>query len=266
MFLRGKKAWGAPRRGPPRFGCPCRRTALIILRRLIYHLPVGRRLLAACVSPGERPGCVSRRRCRSAPRPFFACHAGAPGTPRRFPPSRGAPAYLVRTADRFPRIGAAPIAGGAPTQPIGVAATGCGRPTTCHEGVCAAARGWPERLRQAYQVRHRTHAQPDEACKLLENYSNGGGAGRTHMMEYFGPRDHVAESARDLRADKKVHGRHREMITKFVRLAQAQKADRPTPLERDCWSRAALPSDAYQRAADLRHPELNVLRAITRAI
>ena len=109
------------------------------------------------------------------------------------------------------------------------------------------------------------HAQPDEACKLIENYSQA----ELKMMEYVklnstkcGIPPQISEQM------KKGHAGTEAMMKKVCGMAQAQKAGPAGPsLSEVLGSSAALPEATRHQEGrpHVRHPERQRTRAMTRA-
>jgi hypothetical protein len=202
----------------------------LIVRRLIVPLTVA--AFAACAVQANAQGAFP------APLPGQA----APANASPFPPVNGAaPAASFGQPSAFPSNGAAPIAGGAPTQPMGAPPPGpgaAGPSEACMKGF-VPLREEAEKRGKLIKAASERHAAPDEACKLIENYSHA----ELKMMEYVkvnqakcGIPPQISEQM------KKGHVGTEAMMKKVCGMAQAQKAGPAGPsLSEVLGSSAALP-------------------------
>jgi hypothetical protein len=202
----------------------------LIVRRLIVPLTVA--AFAACAAQANAQGAFP------APLPGQA----APANASPFPPVNGAaPAASFGQPSAFPSNGAAPIAGGAPTQPMGAPPPGpgaAGPSEACMKGF-VPLREEAEKRGKLIKAASERHAAPDEACKLIENYSHA----ELKMMEYVklnqakcGIPPQISEQM------KKGHVGTEAMMKKVCGMAQAQKAGPAGPsLSEVLGSSAALP-------------------------
>jgi hypothetical protein len=205
----------------------------LIIRRLIVPLTVA--AITACAVEANAQGAFP------APLPGQA----APSNASPFPPINGAaPAASFGQPSAFPSNGAAPIAGGAPTQPMGAPPPGAPPPGAAGPSDACMKNFVP--LREEAEKRGKLikaasdrHAQPDEACKLIENFSKA----ELKMVEYVklnstkcGIPPQISEQM------KKGHAGTEEMMKKVCGAAQAQKAGPAGPsLSEVLGSSAALP-------------------------
>jgi hypothetical protein len=209
----------------------------LIIRRLIVPLTVAAALTACAVQAGAQGAFP-------APLPGQAASPFPPvnGAASPFPPVNGAaPAASLGQPTAFPSNGAAPIAGGAPTQPMGAPPPGPGAagPNDACMKAFVPLREDAEKRGKLIKAASERHAQPDEACKLLENYSKA----ELKMIEYVklnstkcGIPPQISEQM------KKGHVGTEEMIKKVCGMAQAQKAGPAGPsLSEVLGSSAALP-------------------------
>jgi hypothetical protein len=202
----------------------------LIVRRLIVPLTVA--AFAACAAQANAQGAFP------APLPGQA----APANASPFPPVNGAaPAASFGQPSAFPSNGAAPIAGGAPTQPMGAPppAPGAAGPSeACMKGF-VPLREEAEKRGKLIKTASERHAAPDEACKLIENYSHA----ELKMMEYVklnqakcGIPPQISEQM------KKGHVGTEAMMKKVCGMAQAQQRGPAGPsLSEVLGSSAALP-------------------------
>jgi hypothetical protein len=183
----------------------------LIVRHLIVPLTVA--AFAACAVQANAQGAFP------APLPGQA----APANASPFPPVNGAaPAASFGQPSAFPSNGAAPIAGGAPTQPMGAPPPGpgaAGPSEACMKGF-VPLREEAEKRGKLIKAASERHAAPDEACKLIENYSHA----ELKMMEYVklnqakcGIPPQISEQM------KKGHVGTEAMMKKVCGMAQAQK-------------------------------------------
>ena len=202
----------------------------LIVRRLIVPLTVA--AFAACTAQANAQGAFP------APLPG----QGAPANASPFPPVNGAaPAASFGQPSAFPSNGAAPIAGGAPTQPMGAPPPGpgaAGPSEACMKGF-VPLREEAEKRGKLIKTASERHATPDEACKLIENYSHA----ELKMMEYVklnqakcGIPPQISEQM------KKGHVGTESMMKKVCGMAQAQARGPAGPsLSEVLGSSAALP-------------------------
>ncbi len=202
----------------------------LIIRHLIVPLSVA--AITAGVAQANAQGAFP------APLPGQA----APSNASPFPPVNGsAPATSFGQPSAFPSNGAAPIAGGAPTQPMGApppqGAAG-GPSEACMKGF-VPLREEAEKRGKLIKAASERHAQPEEACKLIENYSHA----ELKMMEYVklnsskcGIPPQISEQM------KKGHVGTEAMLKKVCAAAQAQQRGPAGPsLSEVLGSSAALP-------------------------
>ncbi|HEV7635909.1 MAG TPA: hypothetical protein VGO54_10800 [Bradyrhizobium sp.] len=207
-----------------------------MIRRLIVPLTVAAIIASAVQAnaqgafPAPLPG--------QAASPFPPVNGAANASP--FPPvNAAAPATSSGQPSAFPSNGAAPIAGGAPTQPMGAPPQGAAGPSeACMKGF-VPLREEAEKRGKLIKAASDRHAQPDEACKLIESYSKA----EVKMMEYVklnstkcGIPPQISEQM------KKSHIGTETMIKKVCGMAQAQTRGSAGPsLSEVLGSSAALP-------------------------
>ncbi len=119
------------------------------------------------------------------PAPLPGRQAAAPANASPFPPVNGAPSASIGAPSAFPSQGAAPIMGGGgggggagfapPAPPSG----GAGPSDACMKGFIPL-REETERRGKLIKVAGEKKAGPDEACKLIGNYSQA----ELKMMKY----------------------------------------------------------------------------------
>jgi hypothetical protein len=213
----------------------------LIVRRLIVPLTVAA-AFAACVVQASAQGAFPAPLPGQAASPFPPVNGAAPASASPFPPvNGGAPATSFGQPTAFPSSGAAPITGGAPTQPMGMGAPppGAAGPSDACMKAFVPLREDAEKRGKLIKAASERHAQPDEACKLLENYSKA----ELKMIEYVklnstkcGIPPQISEQM------KKGHVGTEDMIKKVCGMAQAQKAGPAGPsLSEVLGSSAALP-------------------------
>ena len=146
----------------------------MIIRRLIAPLTFA--AIAACAVQANAQGAFP------APLPG---QAAAPANASPFPPVNGAaPAATFGQPSAFPSNGAAPISGGAPVQPMGASPmgqsqAGGGPSEVCMKGF-VPLREDAEKRGKLIKAASDRHAQPEEACKLIGDYSKA----EIKMVEY----------------------------------------------------------------------------------
>jgi hypothetical protein len=174
--------------------------------------------------------------------PFPPVNGAAPANASPFPPVNGAaPAASFGQPSAFPSNGAAPLAGGAPTQAMGAPSppSGAAGPSEACMKNFVPLREEAEKRGKLIKAASERHAQPDEACKLIESYS----AAELKMMEYVklnstkcGIPPQISEQM------KKGHVGTEAMIKKVCGAAQAQQRGPAGPsLSEVLGSSAALP-------------------------
>ncbi len=200
----------------------------LIIRRLIVPLAVA--AITACTVQANAQGAFP------APLP-----GQQPSNASPFPPVNGAaPAASFGQPSAFPSNGAAPIAGaGASAAPMGPPPQAGGGPSeACMKGF-VPLREEAEKRGKLIKAASERHAQPDEACKLIENYSKA----ELKMMEYVklnsskcGIPPQISEQM------KKGHVGTEAMMKKVCGAAQAQQRGPAGPsLSELLGSSAALP-------------------------
>jgi hypothetical protein len=150
----------------------------LIIRRLILPLTVA--AVAACAAPANAQGAFPAPLPGQAASPFPPVN-GAPGNASPFPPvNGGAPAASLGTPSAFPSNGAAPISGpGVSAQPMGPPQQAGGPSEACMKGF-VPLREDAEKRGKLIKAASERHAQPEEACKLIGEYSRA----EVKMIEY----------------------------------------------------------------------------------
>jgi hypothetical protein len=213
----------------------------LIVRRLIVPLTVAA-AIAACAAQANAQGAFPAPLPNQAASPFPPVNGATPANGSPFPPVNGAaPATSFGQQSAFPSNGAAPIAGGAPTQPMGAPPPGpgaAGPSEACMKGF-VPLREEAEKRGKLIKAASERHAQPDEACKLLENYSSA----ELKMMEYVKLNSTKCQIPPQISEQmKKGHVGTEAMLKKVCGMAQAQKAGPAGPsLSEVLGSSAALP-------------------------
>ncbi|MBR0755589.1 hypothetical protein JQ604_25695 [Bradyrhizobium jicamae] len=110
------------------------------------------------------------------PAPLPGQQAAAPANASPFPPVNGAPSATVGAPSPFPSAGAAPF-GGVPSGPPQAAAGG--PPDACMKNF-TPLREDAEKKGKMIKAASDRHATPQEACKLIGNYS----AAELKMIRY----------------------------------------------------------------------------------
>jgi hypothetical protein len=142
----------------------------LIIRRLIVPLTVA--ALAACAVQANAQGAFPAPLPGQAASPFPPVNGATPANASPFPPVNGAaPATSFGQPSAFPSNGAAPLTGGAPTQPMGAPPPGAAGPSdACMKGF-VPLREEAEKRGKLIKAASDRHAQPEEACKLIGDYS-----------------------------------------------------------------------------------------------
>jgi hypothetical protein len=201
----------------------------LIIRRLIVPLTVA--AITACTVQANAQGAF--------PAPLPGQPAPANASP--FPPVNGAaPAASFGQPSAFPSNGAAPLAGaGASAAPMGPPPQAAGGPSeACMKGF-VPLREEAEKRGKLIKAASERHAQPDEACKLIESFSQA----ELKMVKYVqlnstkcGIPPQISEQM------KKGHAGTEAMLKKVCGMAQAQQRGPAGPsLSEVLGSSAALP-------------------------
>jgi hypothetical protein len=209
----------------------------LIIRRLIVPLTVA--ALAACAVQANAQGAFPAPLPGQAASPFPPVNGAAPANASPFPPVNGAPAASLGQQSAFPANGAAPIAGGAPTAPMGAPPPGAAGPSeACMKGF-VPLREEAEKRGKVIKAASERHASPDEACKLIENYSKA----ELKMIEYVKTNQAKCQIPPQISEQmKKGHEGTQAMIKKVCGMAQAQARGPAGPsLSEVLGSSAALP-------------------------
>jgi hypothetical protein len=211
----------------------------LIIRRLIVPLTVA--AMAGCAVQANAQGAFPAPLPGQAASPFPPVNGQAPANASPFPPVNGAaPAASFGQPTAFPSNGAAPISGGAPTQPMGAPPPGAGGgPSDACMKNFVPLREDAEKRGKLIKAASERHAQPDEACKLLEAYSKA----EFKMMEYVKVNSTKCGIPPQIFDQmKKGHVGTEEMIKKVCGMAQAQKSGPAGPsLSEVLGSSATLP-------------------------
>jgi hypothetical protein len=181
----------------------------LIIRRLLAPLTLA--AITACAVQVNAQGAF--------PAPLPGQPAPANASP--FPPVNGAaPAASFGQPSAFPSNGAAPITGGGVAQPMGSPPQAAAGPSEACMKNFVPLREEAEKRGKLIKAASERRAQPDEACKLIENYSKA----ELKMLEYVklnsakcGIPPQISEQM------KKGHAGTEAMIKKVCGAAQAQK-------------------------------------------
>ena len=211
----------------------------LIIRRLIVPLTVV--AFAACAVQANAQGAFPAPLPGQAASPFPPVNGAAPANASPFPSVNGAaPAASFGQQSAFPSNGAAPIAGGAPTQSMGAPPPGAAGPSeACMKGF-VPLREDAEKRGKLIKAASDRHAQPDEACKLIESYSKA----EVKMIEYVKVNQAKCQIPPQISEQmKKGHEGTEAMIKKVCGMAQAQQQRGPAgpSLSEVLGSSAALP-------------------------
>jgi hypothetical protein len=151
----------------------------LIIRRLIVPLSVV--AFTACAVQANAQGAFPAPLPGQAASPFPPVNGAAPANASPFPPVNGAaPAASFGQPSAFTN-GAAPIAGGAPTAPMGAPPPGgAGGPSeVCMKGFMPL-REEAEKRGKVIKAAMERKAPAEETCKLIEHYSQA----ELKMMNY----------------------------------------------------------------------------------
>jgi hypothetical protein len=201
----------------------------LIIRRLIVPLTVA--AITACAVQANAQGAF--------PAPLPGQPAPANASP--FPPVNGAaPAASFGQPSAFPSNGAAPLAGaGASAAPMGPPPQAAGGPSdACMKGF-VPLREEAEKRGKLIKAASDRHAQPEEACKLIGDFSKA----ELSMLKYVqlnstkcGIPPQISEQM------KKGHIGTEQMMKKVCAMAQAQQRGPAGPsLSEVLGSSAVLP-------------------------
>jgi hypothetical protein len=201
----------------------------LIIRRLIVPLTVA--AFTACAVEANAQGAF--------PAPLPGQQA-APSNASPFPPVNGAaPAASFGQPSAFPSNGAAPLAGaGASAAPMGPPPQAGGPNDACMKGF-VPLREEAEKRGKLIKAASDRHAQPEEACKLIGDFSKA----ELSMLKYVqlnstkcGIPPQISEQM------KKGHIGTEQMMKKVCAMAQAQKSGPAGPsLSEVLGSSAVLP-------------------------
>jgi hypothetical protein len=210
----------------------------LIIRRLIVPLAVA--AFATCVVQANAQGAFPAPLPSQAASPFPPVNGQAPANASPFPPVNGAaPATSFGQPTAFPSNGAAPISGGAPTQPMGAPPPGAAGPSDACMKAFVPLREEAEKRGKLIKAASERHAQPDEACKLIESFSQA----ELKMLEYVKVNSTKCQIPPQISEQmKKGHAGTEAMIKKVCGMAQAQQRGPAGPsLSEVLGSSAALP-------------------------
>jgi hypothetical protein len=192
----------------------------LIIRRLIVPLTVA--AIAAYAAPANAQGAFPAPLPGQAASPFPAVNGAAPSKASPFPPVNGAaPAASLGQPSAFPSNGAAPIAGGgagpAPMSPAPQAGGGGAPSEACMKGF-VPLREDAEKRGKLIKAAGERKAQPEEACKLIGDYSKA----EVKMIEYVRLNSAKCGIPPEILAQlKKGHGGTEAMQKKVCAAAEA---------------------------------------------
>jgi len=210
----------------------------LIVRRLIVPLTVA--AVIACAAhanaQGAFPAPLPGQAAPTNASPFPPVNGAAPRNDSAFPPVNGsAPAASFGQPSAFPSNGAAPLSGGA--APMGPPQAG-GPSEACMKGFVPLRENAEKRGKMIKAASER-HAQPEEACKLIGEYSQA----EVKMIEYVklnstkcGIPPQISDQL------KKGHTGTEAMLKKICAAAQGAQRGAPGPsLSEVLGSSATLP-------------------------
>jgi len=212
----------------------------LIIRRLI--VPLSLAAIAACAVQANAQGAFPAPLPGQAASPFPSVNGAAPANASPFPPVNGAaPAASLGQPSAFTN-GAAPIAGGAPTVPMGArppGGGGAGGPgEMCMKGF-VPLREEAEKRGKVIKAAMERKAPAEETCKLIENYSQA----ELKMMNYVKLNQTKCNIPQQISDQmKKGHEGTQATLKKCLVAAQAQQRGPAGPsLSEVLGSSAALP-------------------------
>jgi hypothetical protein len=212
---------------------------LLIIRRLIVPLTVA--AIAAYAAPANAQGAFPAPLPGQAASPFPPVNGAAPSNASPFPPVNGAaPSASLGQPSAFPSNGAAPITGGgAGAAPMSrPPQAGAGPSEACMKGF-VPLREDAEKRGKLIKAASERKAQPEEACKLIGDYSRA----EVRMIEYVKLNSQKCGIPPEI-ADqlKKGHTGTEQMMKNVCAAAQAQQRGPAGPsLSEILGSSAALP-------------------------
>jgi hypothetical protein len=138
----------------------------LIIRRLI--VPLTMVAVIACAAQAGAQGAFPAPLPGQAASPFPPVNGAPPPNDSAFPPVNGAaPVASFGNPGAFPSGGAAPIGGTPPAPPMGAA----GGPSEACMKNFVPLREEAEKRGKVIKAAGERHAQPEEACKLIKEYS-----------------------------------------------------------------------------------------------
>jgi hypothetical protein len=209
----------------------------LIIRRLIVPLTVA--AIAAYVAPASAQGAFPAPLPGQAASPFPPVNGSPPPNDSAFPPVNGsAPAASFGNPAAFPSNGAAPFAGGgAPPRPTGPSQQAGAPPADCMTGF-VPLREEAEKRGKLIKAASERKAQPEEACKLIGDYSQA----EIKMIKYVqlnttkcGIPPQISDQL------KKGHTGTEQMLKKVCAAAQAPRGPAGPSLSEVLGSSAVLP-------------------------
>jgi hypothetical protein len=205
----------------------------LIIRRLILPLAVA---IAACGVAAHAQGTFPAPLPNQAASPFPPVNASPRPNDPAFPPVNGsAPVASFGQPSAFPSNGAAPLAG--------AGAASMGQPPAAPNDACMKSfvplREEAEKRGKLIKAASDRHAQPDEACKLIEGYSQS----ELKMLKYISLNQTKCGIPPQISQQlKKSHEGTQAMLKKVCGIAQAQQRGPAGPsLSEVLGSSAALP-------------------------
>jgi hypothetical protein len=209
----------------------------LIIRRLI--VPLTAAAIAAYVVPANAQGAFPAPLPGQAASPFPPVNGAAASNASPFPSVNGAPAASLGQPSAFPSGGAAPLTGGAVAAPMGAPPPQqAGGPSeACMKGF-VPLREDAEKRGKLIKAASERHAQPEEACKLIGEYSRA----ELKMIEYVRLNSAKCQIPPQISEQmKKGHAGTEAMLKKVCTAAQAPRGAAGPSLSEVLGSAGALP-------------------------
>jgi hypothetical protein len=194
----------------------------LIIRHLM--MPLSLAMLAAGAVEATAQGAFPAPLPNQAASPFPSVNASPRPNDPAFPPVNGsAPVASFGNPGAFPSGGAAPLAGGGAAGLGAAPPAGAAPSDACMKGF-TPLKEEAEKRGKLIKAAGERHAQPEEACKLIENYSHA----ELKMLKYItlnvtkcGIPPQIPEQM------KKGHEGTQAMLKKVCGMAQAQRTAAP---------------------------------------
>jgi hypothetical protein len=231
----------------------------LIIRRLIVPLAVTAAAFIACAVQANAQGAFPAPLPNQAASPFPPVNGATPANNASpFPPvNGGGPAASIGQPSAF-TSGTAPIAGGAPTQPMGAPPSGPGAGAGGPSDACMKGfmplREDAEKRGKVIKAAMERKAPAEETCKLIEVYSQA----ELKMMNYVKLNQTKCNIPAQISEQmKKGHEGTEATLKKCNAAAQAQHGPAGPSLSEVLGSSAALPEATTTRKGGSTFDTLN---------